>query len=83
MDIWSDIAKGRKYCLWCNGLKNIDGSKRHSSLSEFFDDEENGHRPKRKKATVSDDREERISGILQQLKEKHKGRFAVSHVDCW
>lgn len=70
--------------MWCNGLKSNDSSlKRHDSHSDIDDEENDPLIPIMKKRKTTDDREERVSRILQQLKEKHKDRFSNFQLRIW
>ncbi len=90
-EVWSDMKKGRKVVLWCNGLKDSHlgpaaGGKRKRShheaaLSDGSESDEEEREtvskpPKKKKKKASpEEREKQVQGFMEELKEKHSNFY--------
>ena len=81
LDIWNEIRQGQKHILWCNGLNEAESKKRSSS--EVYDSDEDSEMQKCKKKRKADDKEERVSQILDQLKKKHGDTFTSFQLRIW
>ena len=77
VDIWTEIAKGQKHILWCDGLREPENKKRSKSYSD--DEDEDFGRKKRK----VDDKEEKVIQTLNQLKKKHEDKFTGFQLRMW
>lgn len=75
-DIWSDIKKGQKHTLWCDGLK-IHNSKR--KRSDDSDDDDDSTKRRRK----DDEKEEKVERIMDQLKKRHGDKFGNFQLRMW
>ena len=65
-DVWSFISKGDTISFWCHGI----------NISEDVDDNEESptrkpKRKKRRKTTYMEEKNERVDGLVSQLREKH------------
>lgn len=81
LDIWNEITHGQKHILWCDGLNQTESKKRSSS--EAYDSDEDSEIPKCKKKRMADDKEEKVSRILDQLKKKHGDTFTSFQLRIW
>ena len=69
VDLMSNVQKGEKILLWCNGLKKQGqklGQKR-KRRSLVADDSDNGDSSKRKK----DSRDDQVKDLIEEFKKKH------------
>ncbi len=81
MDIWSDIKSGKKHVLWCNGLKRQDSRGKRSSPNDSDSDDAEIQKSTKKRKT--DDKEERVGRVLDQLKKKHGENYTQFQLRIW
>lgn len=92
-EVWSDIKRGRKVVLWCDGLKTKLASvstnsapsnrQRRSRESEGDEtDEESDDLCARfqKKLSAKEAREEKLQSTIEKLKEKHGTLFTPMQI---
>ena len=80
-DVWSDIKKGVKVVLWCDGLKM---SKRKRKPVSGDDSDDNFElTPKTKRAKKAEEHEDAIRDSLKELKDKHGNSFTPMQFRIW
>ena len=81
MDIWKDVNKGTKVVLWCNGLRSK--SKKRVASDDERDDDDIDHDFRRKRSRKAEEREDKVSSILKDLKAKHGTKFTPMQLRIW
>ena len=80
--IWSDVSKGKKVTLWCDGLKEHEQEKRCLRADE--DQEELLHPAKKRKSKATDEkRDSVVEDTVQTLKENHGKSFTAMQYRIW
>ena len=80
-DVWSDIKKGIKVVLWCDGLKMSKRKRKPVSGDDSDDDFE--LTPKTKRAKKVEEHEDAIRDSLKELKDKHGHSFTPMQFRIW
>lgn len=80
MDFWKEVKRGQKDILWCDGLKVQRKRSSSCSVNDDDNDDDNVTIKKRKK---DEEREGRVSKVIEQLKERHKDKFTVFQLRIW
>lgn len=80
-EIWADIKAGKKVVMWCDGLKDVKKNKR--SVSTEQDENTDEDRPRAKKRSSQEDREERVQTTIENLQKKHGSNFTQMQIRIW
>lgn len=85
LGVWSEILTGKG---GCDRLKEGSSKRKRSqssNLEENISDEEVSQpaKPKKKRTSAQEDREECVQSTIEQLKEKHGSTFTPIQVRIW
>ena len=75
-DIWSNLLRGERIILWCDGLA---GSQKCKSAESDSDDSNIISKPKKK----ARDREDRVQEVHNDLKKEHGDKFTTMQYCIW
>lgn len=75
-DVWLRASKGESVVLWCEGTGYHAGN-------DSDDETPSKRHKKRRKASVLEEKNERIEDIVQSLRKKHDGRYTSIQYRLW
>ena len=86
-EIWSDLKRGSKVILWCDGLREFKTSssrkRKRLQSSESESEDESRCKSGKKKSSVSSERESKVEEAVKTLQESHGNKYTQIQYRIW
>ena len=80
-EVWHKLINGVELTLWCDGLRKCRPKRKKGRQLDFYEDEEDCEVPKKKKK--NEEREDKIQGLVDELKKKHGEKYTQMQYRIW